>query len=103
MLIKRKINLQDELGELTESINHMADSLQSMLEAKRQLLMAISHELRTPITKAKLRMEFMPESNEKAQLKPYAYKENHHKQQSLQTEDTSIGLLLRQAPFCTYN
>ncbi|MDD9889495.1 MAG: HAMP domain-containing sensor histidine kinase [Gammaproteobacteria bacterium] len=64
-----KTNRQDELGELTESINHMADSLQSMLEAKRQLLMAISHELRTPITKAKLRMEFMPESVEKDQLK----------------------------------
>ena len=64
-----KSNLQDELGELTESINHMADSLQSMLEAKRQLLMAISHELRTPITKAKLRLEFMPESDEKDQLK----------------------------------
>lgn len=64
-----RTNRQDELGELTESINHMADSLQSMLEAKRQLLMAISHELRTPITKAKLRMEFMPESEEKEQLK----------------------------------
>ena len=62
-------NRQDELGELTESINHMADSLQSMLEAKRQLLMAISHELRTPITKAKLRLEFMPESEEKVQLR----------------------------------
>lgn len=64
-----KSNRQDELGELTDSINHMADSLQSMLEAKRQLLLAISHELRTPITKAKLRLEFMPESNEKDQLK----------------------------------
>ena len=64
-----KSNRQDELGELTESINHMADSLQSMLEAKRQLLLAISHELRTPITKAKLRMEFMPDSEEKEQLK----------------------------------
>ena len=64
-----KTNRQDELGELTESINHMADSLQSMLEAKRQLLMAISHELRTPITKAKLRMEFMPDSDEKEHLK----------------------------------
>ena len=62
-------NRQDELGELTESINHMADSLQSMLEAKRQLLLAISHELRTPITKAKLRMEFMPSSEEKEQLR----------------------------------
>ena len=64
-----KSNRQDELGELTDSINHMADSLQSMLEAKRQLLLAISHELRTPITKAKLRLEFMPESHEKDQLK----------------------------------
>ena len=64
-----KSSRQDELGELTDSINHMADSLQSMLEAKRQLLLAISHELRTPITKAKLRLEFMPESDEKDQLK----------------------------------
>jgi signal transduction histidine kinase len=37
----------------------MADSLQQMLEAKRQLLLAISHELRTPITRAKLQLEFM--------------------------------------------
>lgn len=62
-------NRQDELGELTESINHMADSLQSMLEAKRQLLLAISHELKTPLTKAKLRLEFMEDSTEKEQLK----------------------------------
>lgn len=59
----------DELGALTDSINHMADSLQSMLEAKRQLLLAISHELRTPLTKAKLRLEFMPESTEKTELR----------------------------------
>ena len=59
---------QDELGALTDSINHMADSLQSMLEAKRQLLLAISHELRTPLTKAKLRLEFMPDSIEKQKL-----------------------------------
>lgn len=64
-----KSNRQDELGELTDSINHMADSLQSMLEAKRQLLLAISHELRTPITKAKLRLEFIEESDVKEQLR----------------------------------
>ncbi len=54
-----KTHRTDELGELTNSVNHMADSLQSMLEAKRQLLLAISHELRTPITRAKLQLEFM--------------------------------------------
>ncbi|MEC8860417.1 MAG: HAMP domain-containing sensor histidine kinase [Pseudomonadota bacterium] len=58
----------DELGELTESINHMADSLQSMLEAKRQLLLAISHELRTPVTRAKLQLEFMDEGDLKEAL-----------------------------------
>jgi signal transduction histidine kinase len=56
-----QVTRKDELGELTESINHMADSLQSMLEAKRQLLLAISHELRTPVTRAKLQLEFMEE------------------------------------------
>lgn len=64
-----KSNRQDELGDLTQSINQMADSLQSMLEAKRQMLLAISHELRTPLTKAKLRLEFMPPSEEKAHLR----------------------------------
>ncbi len=54
-----KTRRTDELGELTQSVNHMADSLQQMLEAKRQLLLAISHELRTPITRAKLQLEFM--------------------------------------------
>jgi signal transduction histidine kinase len=57
-----EVTRRDELGELTESINHMADSLQSMLEAKRQLLLAISHELRTPVTRAKLQLEFMEDS-----------------------------------------
>lgn len=58
-----QVTRKDELGELTESINHMADSLQSMLEAKRQLLLAISHELRTPVTRAKLQLEFMEDSD----------------------------------------
>jgi len=61
-------NRQDELGELTNSVNHMADSLQSMLEAKRQLLLAISHELRTPITRAKLQLEFMDDEKSKEAL-----------------------------------
>lgn len=63
-----EVTRQDELGELTESINHMADSLQSMLEAKRQLLLAISHELRTPVTRAKLQLEFMEDTALKENL-----------------------------------
>ena len=41
---------RDELGELAERINQMATSLHGMLDAKRALLLAISHELRSPLT-----------------------------------------------------
>ncbi len=49
---------KDDLGELASQINHMADDVQQMLEAKRQLLLAISHELRSPLTRAKVALEF---------------------------------------------
>lgn len=62
-------NRNDELGDLTGSINHMADSLQQMLEAKHQLLLAISHELRSPITRAKVQLEFIDNDTIKNSLK----------------------------------
>ena len=49
-----KTTRDDELGELAGSINHMADDIEQMLEAKRELLLAISHELRSPLTRAKV-------------------------------------------------
>jgi signal transduction histidine kinase len=33
-----------------------------MLEAKRTLLLAISHELRSPLTRARLNTELLPET-----------------------------------------
>ncbi len=50
---------RDELGDLTRSVNAMADRLRGTLEAKRQLLLAISHELRTPLTRAKVLVELV--------------------------------------------
>jgi len=49
----------DDLGELAVDINRMAEDVQEMLEAKRQLLLAISHELRSPLTRAKVSLEFV--------------------------------------------
>lgn len=46
------VRRQDELGELATRINVMAGSLHGMLDAKRALLLAISHELRSPLTRA---------------------------------------------------
>jgi signal transduction histidine kinase len=50
---------RDELGELAGSINAMAGDIQDMLEAKRQLLLAISHELRSPLTRARVNAELL--------------------------------------------
>ena len=51
----------DELGELATQVNTMAGELQRMLEAKRALLLAVSHELRSPLTRARLNAELVAE------------------------------------------
>jgi len=52
---------RDELGDLADRINTMARSLQGMLDAKRALLLAISHELRSPLTRARVNAELVAE------------------------------------------
>lgn len=51
----------DELGELAEQINTMASELRHRLDAKRGLLLAISHELRSPLTRARVNAELVEE------------------------------------------
>ena len=46
----------------------MADDVREMLEAKRQLLLAISHELRSPLTRAKVALEFLEDEGVKSNL-----------------------------------
>ena len=54
------IRRNDDLGDLAEHINTMADDIQAMLDAKRGLLLALSHELRSPLTRARLNAELLP-------------------------------------------
>ncbi|MBI5274989.1 MAG: HAMP domain-containing histidine kinase [Burkholderiales bacterium] len=56
------VRRRDELGDLAGDVNQMASSIHGMLEAKRALLLAISHELRSPITRARLNTELLDES-----------------------------------------
>jgi signal transduction histidine kinase len=59
---------RDELGDLAEEINGMAARLHRMLDAKRQLLLAISHELRSPLARARLNVELIDDSPERGAL-----------------------------------
>ncbi|MBI2771254.1 MAG: HAMP domain-containing protein [Burkholderiales bacterium] len=58
------VRRRDELGQLATDVNAMADSIHQMLEAKRGLLLAISHELRSPLTRARVNTELLPETPE---------------------------------------
>jgi signal transduction histidine kinase len=51
----------DELGDLAAQVNTMAGGLQRMLEGQRALLLAVSHELRSPLTRARLNAELVAE------------------------------------------
>jgi signal transduction histidine kinase len=58
----------DELGALAAQVNAMATSLQHMLAGQRGLLLAISHELRSPLTRARLHAELLDEGAQRSAL-----------------------------------
>ena len=58
----------DELGDLAQDVNTLAADVQSMLDAKRQLLLGISHELRTPLSRLKLALELLRDQEAKSGL-----------------------------------
>ncbi len=52
----------DELGELAGDINLMAGKVEGMLDAKRQLLLGVSHELRSPLSRLNLGLALLEDS-----------------------------------------
>ncbi|WP_431052273.1 sensor histidine kinase [Roseateles sp. L2-2] len=59
---------RDEIGDLVHRFNQMAEDIQAMLDGKRALLLAISHELRSPLTRARLHAELVDEGASKEAL-----------------------------------
>ncbi|WP_349745028.1 sensor histidine kinase [Roseateles cavernae] len=55
------VRREDELGDLARRFNTMAGQIQQMLDGKRALFLAISHELRSPLTRARLNAELIEE------------------------------------------
>lgn len=59
----KNVNRLDELGQLAVTVNTMGKDIQQMLVAKDDLLLAISHELRSPLTRAKVNVELLPDED----------------------------------------
>lgn len=49
----------DELGELSHNFNEMVDNINILIQSKEQLLLDVSHELRSPLTRLKLASEML--------------------------------------------
>jgi signal transduction histidine kinase len=52
----------DEFGTLAEAFNSMTGRISEMLHARERLLLDVSHELRSPITRMRVALEFLPPS-----------------------------------------
>jgi signal transduction histidine kinase len=55
----------DELRDLAEAFNAMTERIREMLKAKEQLLLDVSHEMRSPLARMKVALEFLPEGKSK--------------------------------------
>ena len=108
--LKHRVPLKnlDELRDLAAAFNDMTARIEDMLHTKDQLLLDISHELRTPITRMKVALEFLPESRARQSLQADIIEMEkmvsgileaarlRHKYAELKKQPTDLVALLRQ-------
>jgi signal transduction histidine kinase len=59
---------KDELAQLARGIDRMSSQIKNMLESKTALLLAISHELRSPVTRMRVNLELLDKSDTRRSL-----------------------------------
>ncbi len=58
----------DEIGQIAGAFNVMASQVGEMINDRERLLADVSHELRSPIARMKVALEFMPPGNKREAL-----------------------------------
>ena len=56
----------DEFGSLTDAFNQMVRRVRAMIQARDQLLLDVSHELRSPLTRIKVALALLPDDENRA-------------------------------------
>lgn len=81
--LQRLANRRDELGALGRGFNAMADRIHSLLQGQQRLLRDVSHELRSPLTRAQLALALEARQGQGTQL-PRLQQELEHVDQLLE-------------------
>ncbi|MDH3375581.1 MAG: HAMP domain-containing histidine kinase [Gammaproteobacteria bacterium] len=85
------VRADNDLGELAGSINTMASDIERMLDAKRQLLLGVSHELRSPLTRATVAAELLDESVNQIRIREDLQEMENLITEILETERMNTG------------
>lgn len=56
---------QDDMAELSSTVNRMAEQIENRLQKNHELFVAMSHELRTPLARLRVALEMLADSDNK--------------------------------------
>jgi len=89
---------RDEFGALTQAFNRMVAQVRGMIGARDQLLLDVSHELRSPVTRLKVALELLPEDALRARLAADVREMEAMITELLELERLRDGRAIRKAP-----
>jgi two-component system OmpR family sensor kinase len=61
---RRSPSRGDELAELTQAFNDMAERIERLIAGQKELMANVSHELRSPLTRIRVALELLPRDEE---------------------------------------
>ncbi len=62
--MRLEIDGKDEMALLASSYNKMSDHIQRLIESQRELMRAVSHELRSPVARIRFAMEMLADEDD---------------------------------------
>lgn len=90
-----EITTQDEVGELAQTFNYMAEQIERLIQTQRSFVSNAAHELRTPLMTLKLRVEALQDEDLPTSERSKYLKEIQHEVDHMSELVSSLLVLAR--------